>query len=150
GVGQVQEPRGGLEGPRRRGGVEEDDSGLLLCCVLGEVGQHSGVSRGCGFHNEDFAALGVPRVVGEALVQVIDAGAVYAKGVVRQVVCGGCAPQDVPIGVVRGGGHSAECGGELAPGWAVTTARVNGSSVVLAIAAWVRSSGEPAPMASGS
>jgi hypothetical protein len=36
------------------------------------------------------------------------------------------------------------------PGGAVRTARVNGSSVVLAIAAWVRSSGVPAPMASGS
>ena len=85
--------------------------------MLGEVGQHCGVSRGRGFHNEDFAALGVPRVVGEALVQVIDAGAVCAKGVVRQVVCGGCAPQDVPIGVVRGVGHSTQCGGEFTPGW---------------------------------
>jgi hypothetical protein len=36
------------------------------------------------------------------------------------------------------------------PGAAVTTASVNGSSVVLAIAAWVQSSGEPAPMTSGS
>jgi hypothetical protein len=80
---------------------------LLLCGVLGEVGQHCGVSRGRGFHNEDFAAVGAPGVVGEALLQVIYAGTICAKGVVRQVVCGGCAPQNVPIGVVRGGVHSA-------------------------------------------
>ena len=123
---------------------------MLLCGVLGEVGQLCGVSRGGGVDNEDFAAIGAPRGVGEALVQLIDAGTVSTKGVVRQVVCGGCAPQDVPIGVVRGVGHSTQCGGELTPGGAVTTARVNGSSVVLAIAAWVRSSGEPAPMTNGS
>jgi hypothetical protein len=90
---------------------------LLLCGVLGEVGQYCGVSRGRGFHNEDFVALGAPRVVGEALVQVIDAGVVSADGVVRHLVCGGCAPQDVPIGVVGGGGHSTQCGGEFRPGW---------------------------------
>ena len=80
---------------------------MLLCGVLGEVGQLCGVGRGRGFDNDDVAAFGAPRVVGEALMQVIDAGAVSAKSVVRQVVCGGCAPQDVPIGVACGGGNSS-------------------------------------------
>ena len=80
GVSQVQQSRCGLEGPRRRGGVQEDDSGLLLCGVLGEVGQLCGVSCGGGVDNDDVAALRAPRVVGEALVQVIDAGAVCVDG----------------------------------------------------------------------
>lgn len=75
----------------------------LYVGVLGEVGQLCRVGR--GFHNEDVAALRAPRVVGELPMQVIDAGPVLANGVVREVLCGGCASQDAAIGAMCGCGE---------------------------------------------
>ena len=50
-------------------------------------------------------------------MQVIDAGGVLSNGGVRQVLCGGCAPQDATLGIGCGCAEWLQGGGEFTAGW---------------------------------
>jgi len=116
--------------------------------VLGEVGQLCGVGRGRGFHSDDVAALSAPRVVGETLMQAIEACPALPNGVVWEVVCGN-VDHRTRRSASRAAAGVCKAVVRSRVGGAVRTASVNGSSVVLAIAARVRSPLGSAPTVNG-
>ena len=113
----MQERGAGLGRPCGCGGVEQDDAGLVVGGVFGEVGEHRRVGRGGLVDDEQVAGCSLPGAVVESLMQVVntDSG-VPNPGVGLDVIGGRCAPVDVPVGGVGGLAHGVERSGEFAAG----------------------------------